>query len=61
MGMIYLAQPRGNRIRSIDKLKPKDRIKITSIIQQNEVIFWIALGLGYKKDELRWTILGKDK
>ena len=27
MGMIYLAQPRGNRIRSIDKLKPKDRKK----------------------------------
>ena len=27
MGMIYLAQPRGNRIRSIDKLKPKDRTK----------------------------------
>ena len=25
--MIYLAQPRGNRIRSIDKLKPKDRKK----------------------------------
>ena len=27
MGMIYLVQPRGNRIRSIDKLKPKDRKK----------------------------------
>ena len=27
MGMIYLAQPRGNRVRSIDKLKPKDRKK----------------------------------
>ena len=25
--MIYLAQPRGNRVRSIDKLKPKDRKK----------------------------------
>ena len=25
--MIYLAQPRGNMIRSIDKLKPKDRTK----------------------------------
>ena len=27
MGMIYLAQPRGNRVRSIDRLKPKDRKK----------------------------------
>jgi hypothetical protein len=27
MGMIYLAQPQGIRIRSIDKLKPKDRKK----------------------------------
>ena len=27
MGMIYLVQPRGSRIRSIDKLKPKDRKK----------------------------------
>ena len=25
--MIYLAQPRGNRVRSIDRLKPKDRKK----------------------------------
>ena len=27
MGIIYLVQPRGSRIRSIDKLKPKDRKK----------------------------------
>ena len=27
MGMIYLAQPIGNRVRSIDRLKPKDRKK----------------------------------
>ena len=27
MGIIYLAQPIGNRVRSIDRLKPKDRKK----------------------------------
>ena len=27
MGIIYLAQPRGSRIRSIDRLKPKERKK----------------------------------
>ena len=27
MGIIYLVQPIGNRVRSIDKLKPKDRKK----------------------------------
>ena len=27
MGLIYLAQPIGNRVRSIDRLKPKDRKK----------------------------------